>query len=210
MTSFFEPGALRAASRHLARRDARLAPLIRRVGPCRLERRGDPYRALVRSILHQQIAGAAARAIEGRVRAFGRGRIPSPEALLALPEARLREAGLSRQKAASVRGVAEAFADRRLDARRLRRLGDAEVVDALTQLRGVGEWTAHMLLISSFGRPDVLPVGDYGVRKAAMLLYGLPALPKPRELEAIGEAWRPYRSIASWYLWRHLDDADAT
>jgi len=141
------------------------------------------------------------------VRALGGGRIPSPQALLALPEARLREAGLSRQKAACVRGVAEAFAERRLDARRLRRLGDEAVVEALTQLRGVGEWTAHMLLISSFGRPDVLPVGDYGVRKAAMLLYDLAALPKPPELEAIGEAWRPYRSVASWYLWRHLDAA---
>ncbi|HVP30665.1 MAG TPA: DNA-3-methyladenine glycosylase 2 family protein [Myxococcota bacterium] len=205
MTLFADPAALRTASRHLARRDARLAAVIRRLGPCGLQRRGDPYRALVRSVLHQQLAGAAARAIESRVKALGGGRIPAPAALLAISEARLRAAGLSRQKVASVHGIAEAFAERRLVSRRLAQLPDPDVIEAVTRLRGIGEWTAHMLLIFSFGRPDVLPVGDYGVRKAAMLLYGLRDLPKPRELEALAEPWRPYRSVATWYLWRHLE-----
>jgi len=123
-------------------------------------------------------------------------------ALARAPLPALRAAGLSRAKALAVRGAARAFADGVLRARRFPHMDDAAVVDALTQLRGVGEWTAHMLLMFSLGRPDVLPVGDYGVRKGARRLYGLAELPTPRELEALAEPWRPYRSIASWYLWR--------
>ena len=196
---------LARAARALARRDRVLAPVIRGVGPCGLRRRGDPYRYLVRSILYQQLAGAAARRIEERFRgAFG-GRIPAPDALAAAPPERLRALGLSRQKATAVRAVAEAFLDGTVRPRRLPHLSDEEVVEAVTRIRGVGEWTAHMLLMFSLGRPDVLPVGDYGVRKAAARLYGLPDLPRPAELVALAEPWRPYRSVASWYLWRSFD-----
>lgn len=194
------------ARRTLARRDPRLARVMRAAGPCALAPQPDPYAALVRSVLHQQLAGAAAAAIEGRVRVLGRGRFPRPRAMLAIPEPTLRAAGLSRQKIASIRGVADAFVTRRLEARRLARMPDDEVVSTLTELRGIGEWTAHMLLLFCLGRPDVLPVGDYGVRKAAMLVYGLDELPKPRTLEQIAEPWRPFRSVASWYLWRALDE----
>jgi len=200
-----DPAALARAGRVLARRDPVLGAVIRRVGACGLERRGDPYRYLVRSVLYQQITGHAARAIEARLRAAFGGRIPAPARLRAATPAALRACGLSRQKIASLHAIAAAFDERVLDPRRLARLDDDAVVEAVTVVRGVGPWTAHMLLMFSLGRPDVLPVGDYGVRKGAMTLYGLPELPRPAELQTIAEPWRPWRSVASWYLWRALD-----
>jgi DNA-3-methyladenine glycosylase II len=187
------------------RADKRLAAVIKRVGPCVMEHRGDPYRMLLRSVIYQQLAGAAARTIDGRLRASWRGRYPQPEVLLETPDAQLRAAGLSRQKIKAVRSVAEAFAAGDVSNRRLRALDDDAVIESVTKIHGIGEWTAHMLLMFSLGRPDVLPVGDYGVRKGAMQLYGLRDLPKPKELAALAEPWRPYRSIASWYLWRVVD-----
>ena len=198
-----DAAALERGRRHVRRQDPLLAQVIRRVGRCGIEPQGDPYRALVRAVIYQQLAGKAAAAIAGRFRARHRGRYPRPEVLLETRDAELREVGLSRQKIASLRAVATAFAEGSLDNRRLRRMDDAAVVEAVTQVRGIGEWTAHMLLIFSLGRADVLPVGDYGVRKGAMHLYGLDDLPKPAELEALTDAWRPWRSVGSWYLWRH-------
>ena len=197
-----ESALLDSARRSLSRRDPVLRPLIRKVGPCRLRWRGDPYRYLVRGVFYQQLAGAAASAIEGRFKAEFGGRIPRPERLLEASPQRLRSVGLSRQKAAAVRSIATAFLDDTVSARKLPGMEDEEVIAAVTRIRGVGVWTAHMLLMFSLGRPDVLPVGDYGVRKAARELYELDSLPKPRELEAIAEPWQPYRSVASWYLWR--------
>lgn len=205
MHAQIDPELLERARRSLRRRDPTLGAVIRRVGPCGLEASGDPYRALVRSVVYQQLAGAAAGAILGRVRARFGGRIPRPERLLAATDAELRSDGLSRQKIAAIRGVAHAFADKSLCNRRLRRMPDQEVVDAVTQLRGIGEWTAHMLLMFSLGRPDVLPVGDYGVRKGAQMLYELEDLPKPAELTSLAERWRPYRSVGAWYLWAVVD-----
>jgi len=190
------------------RRDPLLAGVMRTVGPCGIERRHDPYRALLRSILHQQLAGAAAASIERRFCALFRGRYPMPAALLASDEETLRGAGLSRQKQKAMRAVAEAFGGGGLSNRRLARMDDQAVIDAVTEVHGVGEWTAHMLLVFSLGRPDVLPVGDYGVRKGAALLYGLDELPRPAELQALAEPWRPYRSVAAWYLWRVLELPD--
>ena len=169
--------------------------------------RGDPYRSLLRSVVYQQLAGAAAAAIAGRLRRHFGGRYPRPEVLLAARDADLRSAGLSRQKIATLRAVATAFADGTLSNRGLRRMSDDEVVEAVTRIKGIGEWTAHMILMFSLGSPDVLPVGDYGVRKGAQHLYGLPALPRRAELEALGERWRPYRSVAAWYLWRSAEVA---
>ncbi len=195
------------ARRSLLRRDKVLAPVIRRVGACGLRRRGDPYRALLRSILYQQLAGAAAAAIDRRLRARFDGRYPTPERLLASRDRELRAVGLSRQKIAALRSLAQAFRDGTVSSRRLTRLDDEEVVEAVTAIHGVGEWTAHMLLMFSLGRPDVLPVGDYGIRKGVQSLYGLKELPGPRELDDIAKTWRPYRSVASWYVWRHSDAA---
>jgi len=191
------------ARRALCRADPRLAAVIRAAGPCPLRAAGRPYAYLLRSILYQQLAGAAASAIEKRFLQLFDGGYPRPEALLGEPVDRLRGAGLSRNKVAAVRAVAEAFQSGEVRERRLWHLDDAAVVEELVVIRGVGEWTAHMLLMSALGRPDVLPVGDYGVRKGAQLLYELPELPRPRELEEIAICWKPYRSVASWYLWRH-------
>ncbi len=202
MGASFEPELLEKACRVLRRRDPVLRPVIRRVGACGLRTRLDPYRGLLRSVLYQQLAGAAAGAIEARFKARHGGRYPRPELLLETPDRELRAAGLSRQKIASLRSIAAAFAGGSLSNRRLRSMDDDAVVEAVTQVRGVGEWTAHMLLMFSLGRPDVLPVSDYGVRKGAMTLYGLDALPKPAELEVLAQRWRPYRSVASWYMWR--------
>ena len=201
--------ALERARRHLLRRDPALAPLIRRVGPCGLRPRGDPYRSLLRSVLHQQLAGAAAGAIERRLRARFGGRFPPAARLRETDDATLRGVGLSRQKSATLRAIAAAFADGTLESRRLRRLDDAAVMEAVTALPGIGPWTAHMLLMLSLGRPDVLPVGDYGVRKGAQLVYGLRELPTPRALESLAEPWRPWRSVASWYLWRRVSPLPA-
>jgi len=162
----------------------------------------------MRSIIFQQLQGRAASAIAGRVRARFGGRYPKPEALHATPDSELRAAGLSRQKIAALRSLAAAFADGQIRSRRLFHMHDAEVVEAVTQVRGIGEWTAHMLLMFSLGRTDVLPVGDYGIRKGAMLVYGLSELPKPAALEALAEPWRPYRSVGSWYLWRATEMPD--
>jgi DNA-3-methyladenine glycosylase II len=191
------------ARRAIRRADPRLGAVIRRVGPCPLRAAGQPYAYLVRSILYQQLAGAAARAIEGRFLALFEDRYPAPAALRAMRSDRLRRAGLSRNKIAAVRAVAEAFGTGRVRERRLWHLGDQQVIDELLPIRGVGEWTAHMLLMTSLGRPDVLPVGDYGVRKGAQRLYGLDELPNAKELTALAEPWRPWRSVAAWYLWRH-------
>ena len=193
------------ARRSLRRGDPVLGAVIRRVGACELKRRGDPYRYLVRSVLYQQITGAAGRAIEKRLHAAYGGRVPIPAQLRIAATETLRSAGLSRQKIESIRAIATAFDERTLDGRRLARLSDEAGVEAVTGVRGVGEWTAHMMLMFSLGRPDVLPVGDYGVRKATRDLYGLADLPKRAELEALGEAWRPYRSVATWYLWRSTE-----
>ena len=190
------------ARRALARRDRRLARVIRAAGPCRIRPQGDPYGPLVRSIVFQQLQGRAAGAIAGRLRARFGGRYPRPEAVATTKDPELRAVGLSRQKIAALRSLAEAFSDGSLNGRRLFRMDDEAVVEAVTRVHGIGEWTAHMLLIFSLGRPDVLPVGDYGVRKGAQQTYGLRELPSPAQLEQLAEPWRPYRSVGAWYLWR--------
>jgi 3-methyladenine DNA glycosylase/8-oxoguanine DNA glycosylase len=187
------------------RRDKRLSAVIRQVGPCTMEHRGDPYRMLLRSVIYQQLAGAAARTIDTRLRAAVAR--PLPAARGAARGAR-RTAARGRTLAPEGQGGSvgrRGVAARDVTNRALRAMDDDAVIAAVTQIHGIGEWTAHMLLMFSLGRPDVLPVGDYGVRKGAMQLYGLRDLPKPKELEALAEPWRPYRSVASWYLWRVVD-----
>jgi DNA-3-methyladenine glycosylase II len=197
--------SLAEAARHLRRSDPKLGAVVRRVGPCAVRPAGRPYRYLVRSVLYQQLAGSAARAIERRLHAHFGGAVPEPGRLAAAEPEELRALGLSRQKIAALRSVAEAFRSGRIRERSLFARSDEEVIAEVTQIRGVGEWTAHMLLMFSLGRPDVLPVGDYGVRKAAQRLYRLRELPRRERLEQLGEAWRPYRSVAAWYLWRSLE-----
>lgn len=197
------------ALRHLRRADPVLARLIRRVGPCQLKprRRRSPYESLVRSIMFQQLHWRAAEAIFARLRAlYPDARFPSPEQLLRTPETQLRAAGLSRNKIAAVKDIAAKTLEGVVpDARTIRALSDEEILERLTTVRGVGPWTVQMLLIFTLGRPDVLPATDFGVRKGFALTYGLRQLPSPREVLAHGEHWRPYRTTATWYLWRAVD-----
>jgi DNA-3-methyladenine glycosylase II len=196
---------------HLAASDPVMAALVAAHGPLsvRERRRGrpsDPYGALLRSIVGQQLSVRAARAIYERLTEPFEGRAPSPGELLAADPEALRAAGLSRQKVAYLRDLAERVADGRLRLDLLHELPDDEVIAALVAVKGLGPWTAHMFLMFHLARPDVLPVGDVGVRRAAKELYGLPAPPGPDELTALAEPWRPYRTLASLYLWASLDN----
>jgi 3-methyladenine DNA glycosylase/8-oxoguanine DNA glycosylase len=194
-----------AAIRHIGRRDPIMRGIVRACGPFELRRRGTPFQSLMRALLYQQLAGAAAAAIERRFLALYGGRAPSARELLQTTPEALRSAGLSRQKSSYLHSLAEHFESGAVTDRRLARMPDEDVIAAVTEIKGIGPWTAHMLLLFSLGRPDVLPVGDYGVRKAMMLSYSLSDLPDPKTMERIGEPWRPYRSAAAWYLWRTLD-----
>lgn len=196
---------LEAAMAHLAHADATMAQLIAHVGPCRLEQRGaaEPFAALLRAIVFQQISTAAASTIHGRVRALFPDDTPTPSALLAMDEETLRSAGLSRPKQRAARSLAERVLDGTVPpASEIAALPDDALIDRLTQVRGIGPWTVQMLLIFNLGRPDVLPTTDLGVQRGAMNAYGLDALPSPKGLAAMGAPWKPYRSVASWYLWR--------
>ena len=197
-----------AAEAALAAGCPRFAAAIKLIGPCTLKPgRESPYEALLSAIVHQQLHGNAAAAILGRVRAlYEGGRYPNPAELLATPDALLRSAGLSRAKVAAMKDVAARTLDGTvLERRRMLRLADAAVIERLVAVRGVGQWTAEMMLMFTLNRPDILPVGDFGIRQGFQLLYGKRAQPKPRWLAAYGERWAPYRTTASWYLWRYVE-----
>jgi DNA-3-methyladenine glycosylase II len=192
-----------AAARALAERDPVIADLLARVGPPRLRAPLEShFAALLRSVLYQQLAGAAAAAIHGRLCDALGGTI-TPEAFLALGEETLRQVGLSRNKAASLTDLAAKVLDGTvvLDTRRIARESDEEVIARLSAVRGIGRWTAQMFLIFQLRRLDVWPAGDLGVRRGYGLGWG-PAMPTERALEPLGEPFRPYRSIAAWYCWR--------
>lgn len=199
------PKRLVEAAEKLADLDPVMATMVERIGPLDL-RRGRPrlphFAELARAITYQQLAGRAAIAIHGRFAALFDGETPTPEAVLAMPVAKLRGAGLSASKAASIRDLAEKVVDGTVPLERIARRPDDEVVRELTLVRGIGPWTAQMFLIFQLGRLDVWPVDDYGIRKGYARLYGLGDLPSPRELEQLGERFRPYRTAAAWYCWR--------
>lgn len=199
---------------HLRQSDDTLARVIDERGPLDLEARvrgrpQDAYGALLRAIVGQQLSVKAARSIYERFTGLFGGKTPTPEELLEVDEDTLRSAGLSGAKARYVRSLGEHVISGELELDRLDDLSDDEIMAELTAVKGLGEWTAHMFLLFHLGRPDVLPVGDLGVRRAVERLYGLEGLPSAAELEALGERWRPYRSLASLYLWESLDNAPA-
>lgn len=190
---------------HLRRRDSKMKPLIRRVGPYALKSRAHltPFQALLRAIVYQQLSGLAAGAIDRRLKGLFPGRRPSARRLLEIPEQQLRDVGLSRSKVLSVRDLADKAVNGVVpDRRSLTGMSDEEIIERLVTIRGIGQWTAEMLLIFTLGRPDVLPVADLAVRKGYMLYRGDAQMPTPKALLEEGERWRPYRSVASWYLWR--------
>jgi len=190
---------------HLKAADPVLAALIERVGPYAIQFREPEFATLVRSIVYQQLSGKAAATILGRlIAATGDGQL-TPESVLKLRPARMRSLGLSRQKTAYIRDLARLTRSGKIDFRQFPHLPDDAIIETLTAVKGVGLWTVQMFLIFALGRTDVLPVGDLGVRAAVRRLYGLAEMPKPAQVAEIGVKWRPYCSVATWYLWRSLD-----
>lgn len=198
-----------AALEHLRTQDPRLGELIAKVGPYRLDRpkRLEPFSALLSAICHQQLTGKAAMTILGRVKErVGKGDWPTPLQIRKARVSTLRKAGLSASKVAALKDLAEKTLDGLVpNGRALKRLDDELIIERLTAVRGIGRWTAEMLLMFQLGRNDVLPIDDYGVRKGFTLWYGHAELVHKKELAAWGEKWKPYRSVASWYLWRALE-----
>jgi DNA-3-methyladenine glycosylase II len=197
---------------HLLGADPVMGKLVEAHGRLEEEERtrgrpADAYGALVRSIVGQQLSTKAARTIYERLTGLYEGTTPTPEQLIDTDPDELRGVGLSRAKASYLRSLAEHVVSGELELERLAELSDDEVAEQLTAVKGLGQWTADMFLIFHLRRPDVLPVGDLGVRRAVELAYGLEGLPSPAELEQIAEPWRPHRSLASLYLWRSLDNA---
>ena len=204
------PSPHRQALAHLRKVDPVLATIIDRVGPCRLEprRTGTHYDALVRSIVFQQLSGKAASTIHRRFCEIYPAKRPRAERVLSTEDAALRAAGLSRQKIGYLRDLSARVADGSLPLAHLGRLPDDAIIEHLVQVKGIGRWTVQMFLMFRLGRPDVLPELDLGVQTAIQRAYGLKQRPTPKDVLRIGEPWRPYASIASWYLWRSLENGD--
>src|SRR3954463_5108081 len=194
---------------YLVSSDERLGLLIKRVGPCRLtpKKRRSPFQSLVQSVAYQQLNGNAAATILGRVKAlYPNRRFPTPEDILGTSDKRLRAAGLSRAKVAAIKDIAAKTLEGVVPTTRaIVKMTNAEIIERLTTVRGVGPWTVEMLLIFTLGRTDVLPATDYGVRKGFAVTYGWKELPTPKELLEYGEKWKPHRTTAAWYFWRALE-----
>ena len=196
------------ALRHLAAVDPTLARIIRDVGPCTIRpQRRSPFEALIRAVAHQQLSGKAAETITWRfLQLFPGRRFPTPAEVEEMTEDQIRLAGFSGAKVRAIRDIAAKAREGIVPERRvLARLDDEAIIERLIQCRGVGRWTVEMFLMFTLARPDVLPVDDFGVRNGFQLVHGLPEMPRPRELLEFGERWRPYRTTASWYLWRAVD-----
>ena len=195
------------ARRLLARRDPILRDLMQRYGSCGLadSQHSDPFKALVHAIVSQQLSSKAAATISARVDALFGGS-PTPRQMAAVSDGQLRSAGLSGQKIGYIRDLCRHIGDGALPLDHLEAMPDEEVIAALTRVKGIGRWTAEMFLMFRLHRPDVLPVGDLGIVKAVQRAYRLRKVPSPDRLVRIGESWRPYRSVACWYLWASLDN----
>jgi len=195
---------MRKAINHLKKSDPILRAIIERVGPCRMEFGEPVFHSLAEAIVYQQLNGKAAVTIFNRFAALA-GEPVTPEGILKLTPENMRTVGLSKQKSSYLFDMAERASRGELDFARLPDLTDEEVIKHLTQVKGVGVWTAHMFLMFTLKRPNVLPTGDFGVQMAIKKHYGKRKLPKPLQMEKIARPWEPYRSIACWYLWRSLD-----
>jgi DNA-3-methyladenine glycosylase II len=192
------------AIQHLRRSDPILSEIIDRVGEYAIQFSQPRFETLVKSIVYQQLSGRVASVIFGRLLKAAKGSI-TPESILKLRPSRMRTLGLSTAKTAYIRDLARHTRDGLVVFEELGLLTDAEIVERLTIVKGIGVWTVQMFLMFALQRPDVLPVGDLGIRNAMQRAYGLAELPKPAEMEAIAVRWRPYCTVASWYLWRSLE-----
>jgi DNA-3-methyladenine glycosylase II len=203
--------ALTLAEHHLKKADPVLAQLIEQHGPCQLKPHTDYYRQLVRSIIGQQLSVKAASTIYQRFLDLFGGSMPTPEEIMLADTEILRKIGCSYSKASYIKDLAQHIIDGTLDLDHIATLPNPIVIEQLVAVKGIGEWSAHMFMMFSLGRLDILPTGDLGIRKAMMILYDLPALPTPAAMHelALTHGWAPYQSIASWYLWRSLDNEPA-
>jgi DNA-3-methyladenine glycosylase II len=200
---------MRKAINHLKKADPVLGAIIERVGPYRMQYRDPSFENLVRSIVYQQLSGKAALTIFNRLKEAAKADPLTPESILRLRPSRMRTLGLSKQKMTYIRDLARLTRDGEVQFEHYPRLEDAAIIESLTRVKGIGVWTVQMFLIFALRRPDVLPTGDLGVRVAIKKAYNLSDLPKPDEMERIAAAWRPYCSVASWYLWRSLENVGA-
>jgi DNA-3-methyladenine glycosylase II len=191
--------------KYLSGSDPRLGEIIRAVGQYSIKVRNDRFMSLIESIIYQQLAGGAASAIYGRFIKYYKNSPPLPEQILSTPDSVLRSSiGLSYKKIEYIKDLSTSVMERKLDLIPLSEMKDEEVIDELIRVRGIGRWTAEMFLIFCLGRLDILPVTDLGIKKAMQKIYSLPELPKPSEMLAISQPWKPYRSVATWYLWKSL------
>jgi DNA-3-methyladenine glycosylase II len=200
---------MKKALTHLKTADPVLGAIIERVGPYKIQYREPVFQTLVRSIVYQQLHGKAALTIYTRLAEAAKADPLTPESILRLRPQRMRTLGLSAQKMKYIRELARMTRDGEVDFGLCPQMDDAGVVEHLTRVKGVGVWTVHMFLIFALRRRDVLPTGDLGVRAAIKKAYGMEELPTAEEMERIASAWRPYCSVASWYLWRSLDNVGA-
>jgi DNA-3-methyladenine glycosylase II len=191
------------AIEHLSKADNRLAEIISSVGACDIKLRSDPFRSLVESIVFQQLSGSAAEAILSRFIALY-GKFPSPGQILSTEDSRMKQVGLSSKKVEYIKSLCSRIVDKELDLGQLRNMEDEQVIGQLIELNGIGRWTAEMFLIFHLGRPDVLPLSDLGLRKAIQRVYSFPEPPPPAVMMGLAEPWRPFRSVATWYLWKSL------
>ena len=195
---------MKKAINHLKKSDEILAAIITRVGPFKITYREPTFQALARAIVFQQLSTKAALTIYGRLETAAGGTI-TPESIQTLNVGEMRRAGLSKQKIGYIRDLAEHALSGKVDFAKLHSMTDEEVIAALTDIKGIGEWTAHMFLIFALRRPNVLASGDLGVRTAVQRAYRKRKLPSAKQMEKIAESWHPYRSVACWYLWRSLE-----
>jgi DNA-3-methyladenine glycosylase II len=208
-----KPSPWDAATEHLSRVDRRLAAVIRRVGPCTLAPRRDHFVALCKAVFSQQLSVKAAASLFNRFRDLFPRRRPTPARVLEAVRRDgqvLRGCGLSRQKAIYLQDLSDHFVSNRIPTRKFARMSDEQVIEALVAVNGIGRWTAEMFLMFVLNRPDVLPVDDLGLREGVREIFNLPARPAPKEVIAMCEHWKPYRSIATWYVWRRNSCANAT
>jgi DNA-3-methyladenine glycosylase II len=196
---------MKKALTHLKKSDAVLAAIIERAGPYKIQYRPPDFETLVRSITSQQLNGTAAATIFARLHAAAKADPLTPESILRLRPAKMRLLGLSGQKMKYIRELARMTRDGEVNFEQCVKLDDQAIIEHLTRVKGVGVWTVHMFLMFALRRHDVLPTGDFGIRMAMKKAYGLEDLPKPAEMEKIAAPWRPYSSVACWYLWRSLD-----
>lgn len=192
---------------YLSQKDLKLASIIKSIGDYSIKMHSDPFESLIQSIIYQQLSGKAANAIYTRFLNYYRCPIPTPQQIICTPSEILRaKTGLSFKKIEYIKDLSSRISDGRLNLSLLPGMTDDEVISELIKVKGIGRWTAEMFLIFCLGREDVMPIGDLGIRKAIQILYNLPQLPTPSSMLAISLPWKPYRSIATWYLWKSLDN----